>query len=253
MKPTTDDILAPSSVIAAAERVECRLNEAEAASITRHALMMLDANKYVNLTRITEPEAVLRLHIMDSLAWLQHVAPVHGPLVDIGSGAGYPGVPLAIALGIHTVLCESVQKKAKYLRDVLLEIDCSAEVYAGRAEELAVERGPFAETVVARAVAPVASLVELAAPLLMVGGRLIALKGALTGGEVELGKRAAEFCGLELAGASSYVLPGGDEMRATVEFVKARGPRIKLPRQPGKAQREPLGGRQEKNMADREE
>ncbi|MDO8880428.1 MAG: 16S rRNA (guanine(527)-N(7))-methyltransferase RsmG [Coriobacteriia bacterium] len=241
VKPTTNDIIAPDSVIAVAELVGCTLSEADAASIARHALMMLDANRLMNLTRITEPNAVLRLHIMDSLAWLQHVAAVRGPLVDIGSGAGYPGVPLAVALGLRTVLCESVQKKAKYLRDVLLEIECSAEAYAGRAEELAGERGSFAETVVARAVAPVASLVELAAPVLKVGGRLIALKGTPTSDEIELGRRAAEVCGLELVRESPYVLPGGDEARVAVEFVKARAARVKLPRQPGKAQREPLG------------
>lgn len=253
VKPTADDILAPSSVVAAIGDVGCRLNEAQAASVTRHALMMLDANKHVNLTRITSPEAVLRLHIVDSLAWLQHVAAVRGPLVDIGSGAGYPGVPLAVVLGLRTVLCESVQKKANFLRSVLSEIDCGAEVYAGRAEDLAAERGAFAQTVVARAVAPVASLVELAAPLLGAGGRLIALKGAPTTEEIARGRSAAEVCGLELSGARSYALPGGEEMRTAVEFVKTRAPRIKLPRQPGKAQREPLGGDPGPSMADRRE
>lgn len=241
VKHGTDHALSPEAIVEAASAVGYSLGTSQAVAIAVHAQLMLDANQHINLTRITEPSAVLRLHIVDSLAWLPTIAGLHGPLVDIGSGAGYPGVPLAVALGLRVVLCESIQKKADFLRRVVAEIGLDAEVFAGRAESLAMDRGEFAGTVVARAVAPVASLVELAAPLLSVGGRLIALKGALRDQEIEQGQSAARICGLEAGSVARYRLPDGDEMRTVVEFVKIGRARIRLPRQLGKAQREPLG------------
>lgn len=210
-------------------------------SIALHAREVLRANQTMNLTRITLEAHVLRLHIVDSLAWTPGANEVRGPVVDIGSGAGYPGIPLGVALSVPVLLCESVRKKAGFLSEVTRLIGFDGEVYPGRAEALARDRGEFAQMVVARAVAQMASLIELASPLLVTGGRLVCLKGRIDAAEMQGALSAAGLCGMTPVDTRQYALPGGNEARVVVEFVKTHKPSIALPRREGSAQRSPLG------------
>ena len=209
--------------------------------LVRHAASVLAANTVLNLTRILEPTDVLWLQIVDSLAYLPLVGELEGPLVDIGSGGGYPGIPLAIATGLDVTLCDATGKKARFLAAVAEEIVPRASVYGGRAEDLARERPVEFRTAVARAVASSAALVELAAPLLQVGGRLLALKGALGTTELSDGDRAAALCGMHRTGLWRYELPHRGERRCVVAYERVAGTTVKLPRRPGQAQQRPLG------------
>lgn len=231
--------LCPANVADAVRSVGVAVTLAQADLLLRHAELVLEANQYMNLTRITAAQAVLSLHIVDSLAFLPHVEPLTGRVVDIGSGAGYPGVPLAI-LGSEMILCESVKKKAAFLESASAALGLGATVRPLRAEELAGVSPGSANTVIARAVSATGALLELAAPLLQAAGRLIALKGTPDDEELERAARVAKLCGMTESTRASYVLPTG-EQRTVLVFEKSGEPLLPLPRRPGAAQREPLG------------
>lgn len=228
----------PDAVTASLGRIGITVSPLQAGMLAAHANLVLEANEQLNLTRITEPRAVLALHIVDSLAFLPLAGPLTGRIVDIGSGAGFPGIPLAI-LGYDVVLCESVRKKAAFLESTVEALELPIRVAPLRAEEMAASEPASAEVVIARAVSSLAALVELAAPLLRKGGRLLALKGSPAEAEIEEAQLAAGICGLEAAAGCSYELPTG-EARSLFIYTKIAQPRLKLPRRPGMAQRHPL-------------
>lgn len=231
--------LSPGCVREACARADVTVSSEQAEALVKHAGLVLEANTRMNLTRITTTEEVISLHVVDSVAFLPLVAPLVGRVVDIGAGAGYPGIPLAI-VGADVTLCESVKKKAAFLESAVDEIGLSCVVEPVRAEELATARPASADVVVARAVSSIAALVELAAPLLRSGGRLIALKGVPNDDERARGIAASAMCGLSEQSFIRYGLPSG-ECRTVVVFEKTGRPRISLPRRPGTAQRQPLG------------
>lgn len=216
-----------------------------AALMVDYLARMLEANKSLNLTRISEARHALRLHVLDSLMALPELleAPA-GRFLDLGSGGGFPGVPLAIASGRSAVLLDSVGKKALAVAEIFGEMQVPSELLSttvGRAEEYAVTEGGAFTAVVARAVAPLASLVELASPFLIKGGRLIALKGCPERAERESGAAAARLAGMQEASWREALLPCGGERRTIVRYTKVGRPKVELPRRVGMAQHSPLG------------
>ncbi len=175
------------------------LDDVARAALATQARLLLAWNAAINLTSITEPALVAVRHVVDSLSAVPLLA-ARGPagrICDIGSGAGYPGIPLAIALpDSQVVLIESTAKKARFL-DAVIAVAGLLErvtVHAERAEAVAadVRRGivaPF-DVVTARAVGDLAELVELAFPLLRIGGVLIAWKRGEIAAEVSIAARA---------------------------------------------------------------
>lgn len=210
----------------------------------RYLAGVLDANRTINLTRIVDPWAAVHLHLLDSLAAMSEVesAP-EGRVLDLGTGGGFPGVPLAIATGRRFTLLDSVAKKGAAIQRVLSEVGVDASIVrveSGRAEELAARSpGAFA-AVVARAVAPLPSLVELAAPLLVPQGLLIALKGCPEISERESGAAVGRIVGMSEHAWRVFCLPGGGEDRTIVTYVKDGSSKVRLPRRTGLAQRSPL-------------
>ena len=209
----------------------------------------------MNLTAIREPAAVARDHLVDSLT---AVALLRDPgvrrILDLGSGGGVPGIPLAIALPeVRVVLVESIAKKAAFLRTAVTAVGLAGrvEVAAERAEALAApgrEREAF-DAVTVRAVAALAELVELGVPLLRVGGRLIAWKreppsSAIDAGrqpleaELSAGRNAARAIGAELA-VVPVTVPGLEQHRLVV-VTKRRPTAARLPRPPVERGARPL-------------
>jgi len=217
--------------------------EAAFGPVVDHVLWVLSENERLNLTAIREPFEALRLHAVDSLVALHEVdmAPL-GSLVDIGTGAGFPGLPLAIASGRTTVLVDSVQKKSKAVQAYVVDAGLYPQVsaIASRAEDLGRERpGEFA-VVTLRAVSELPAIVELSSPLLGDSGILVALKARIEQAELDRGRRVGEMVGLEFAGARSVALPGGGETRTIVQFRRVGASSISLPRRIGMAQKRPL-------------
>ena len=209
-----------------------------------YVALLLEANARLNLTRVVEPAAVARLHLLDALValpMLDAAAPVRA--LDLGSGGGVPGLVLAIARpDIGWSLLDAVRKKADALRTFAAALQlANVEVIADRAELLG--RGPARETfdvVTARACAALPALVELALPLLRVGGTLVAWKGPIGDEELAAGGRVAALLGgaepiVEAAGVPAL----GDHRFVLVSKVEPTPDRY--PRRPGQPVRRPLG------------
>lgn len=205
-----------------------------------HAIM--DVNKTMNLTRILSEEGGIVLHLEDSLTGLPFVneAP-EGLYGDLGTGGGFPGIPLCIMTGRQTLLVDSVKKKVAALANVAEEIGIGDRVgvYDGRIEDLAIERKGNFSVLTARALSSLPSLMELATPLLKKHGRLVCYKAQPSEEEVENALGIQELLGLRLERDQTFCLSDGSTRRIFV-FEKTRAPRVKLPRRVGLAQKDPL-------------
>ena len=207
-----------------------------------HLSLVIEANKTTNITRIDTWDSGWLLHVEDSLVGVDEVssAPT-GALADLGSGAGFPGIPLAIITGRDVTLVESVGKKASLLAEfsTALGIENQVQVYSGRAEQLASEQpGGFA-VVTARALSSLPSLMELASPLLMQGGNLVCYKSSDIDEELAAALPIQEKLAMYYIGKRDVVLSDGETRRSIVVFKKEGQPLVKLPRREGQAQRKP--------------
>jgi 16S rRNA (guanine527-N7)-methyltransferase len=227
----------------AGESAGVALDEGQAAALGLHLEMVLSERLTVNLVAESTVDDALRLHVVDSLLARDMLSGCSG-LIDIGSGAGFPGIPLGVALRVPTVLVESRHKKAAFLGRVaqaLSESGFSIEVECERAEDPdLISRRCGVDAVVARAVSGLPTLVELAAPLLSSGGAFVAHKGLPSEEELERGNEVARIVGMSEAEVFESELPGGDESRCLVRYVKQRDSQIDLPRRKGRASKSPL-------------
>lgn len=211
--------------------------------IVKHLELVIEANKVVNLTRIESIEEGLVLHVEDSLSALDELkcAP-KGRYADIGSGGGYPGIPLSIATGRETVLIDSRQKKMKIVESILekIGIEKQVKVFAGRAELYARNNSSCFSVITARALAKLSVIMELASPLLVDGGHLVCYKSQIETEEENAAHRAQSLTGMKKISDRSFVLDNEYERRIVV-FEKQGKSKLKLPRLEGEAQRKPLG------------
>jgi 16S rRNA (guanine527-N7)-methyltransferase len=210
--------------------------------LAAHLEMVLEANKTFNLTAIRDPESAVLLHVVDSLLGLPEIeVSPPGPLVDLGSGAGFPGIPLGIVTGRRVFLVESVGKKAWFLEDASTRLRLDAEVVNMRAEAYASQHPGVFCVVVARALASLPVLVELAAPLLAEGGHFVAYKGEPDSDEIARGDRVAELVGLTRVSRREVVLEEAQRARRTLlVYRRVRKSGVRLPRRTGLAQNQPI-------------
>lgn len=204
---------------------------------------VLEANKITNVTRITDADAARILHIEDSLVGLPEVqAAPEGLLGDLGSGGGFPGVPLALATGRPTVLVDSVGKKMALVHSLLEEIglDGQIETSSERIEDLGRFRSGEFSVVTARALSKLVSLLELAAPLLKMGGRLVCYKAKVSEEELDDALKIEGLVGMKLISRRETLLSDGETTRTILVFEKVSQPKLKLPRRVGLAQKQPL-------------
>jgi 16S rRNA (guanine527-N7)-methyltransferase len=231
-----------SEVIRSAVGIGIELSPDQARTIARHLALVLEANEHMNLTAIREPAEALRLHVCDSLLALPELLECpEGPCVDLGSGAGFPGIPLAVVSGRRFVLCESIKRKALFLDTVVddLGLGYHVAVDSRRAEDLSKTDRERFTCVVARAVAPLSALVELASPLLAEGGRLVALKSR-SSDEIADADRTARVVGMKYRSTREVLLPGGGELRSLIVYEREGVASVTLPRRTGMAQKRPV-------------
>jgi len=224
----------------AAESGGMNLTAESARLLLSHTEMVYRTNEHTNLTRVPVDEAIAA-HILDSLSGLAEMASApQGPWLDIGSGAGYPGIPLAIVSGRHVDLLESVGRKAQFLERVVCELCLDATVRGCRAEDAATETPQHYAAVSARAVSELPALVELASPLLMTGGRLVCWKGEPSLEEIERGDRVASRTAMRRVALEGIEVAGLEARRTLVVYERTSGSSLKLPRRVGLAQSKPL-------------
>ncbi|MBC2887976.1 16S rRNA (guanine(527)-N(7))-methyltransferase RsmG [Gordonibacter massiliensis (ex Traore et al. 2017)] len=213
------------------------------ALIDHYLLKILEANETTNLTRISSLEEARKLHIEDSLAGLQELqqAP-KGLYGDLGTGGGFPGVPLAIESGRKTMLVDSVRKKMAIVESILSDmgLNDSISTYSGRIEDLANEHPQSFTALTARALSKLSVLMELASPLLSKNGLLICYKANVQDEEWDHALSLQDKLGLSLFSDRTLTLSDGETLRRIICFEKIGNPKMKLPRRVGLAQKKPL-------------
>lgn len=215
------------------------LREDQIDRLCRFGALLLKQNQVMNLTAITEPTAVARLHFLDSLALLREEALAGKTLIDIGCGAGFPGVPLAIAEPtLHVTLLDSLQKRVNWLKTILPELGVDATCVAARAEEYVAEHREAYDVATSRAVARLNILSELCLPYVKVGGKFLALKGAMAQAEADEAKTAIEALGGRLSEIREY--PVGEATHRIVVVEKVRPTPKAYPRKFAKIKQQPL-------------
>ncbi len=216
-----------------------------------HDLLLLIRDDPRAATSVRVPQDAVHVHFADSLCALRFLDPPGASrrdrpvrAVDVGSGAGFPGLPLALARpALQVDLLEATRRKCEFLEVATRELDvANARVVNGRAEEWAADEGRERyDVVLARAVAPLATLVEYAAPLLSPGGRLVAWKGVRDPGEEAAGERAAEEIGLQMTQIERVEPYPGSRSHNLHLYEKSRPTPARFPRRPGAARKSPIG------------
>jgi 16S rRNA (guanine527-N7)-methyltransferase len=211
--------------------------------LLKHLQAVIRSNNNQNLTRIDTVQSGALLHIEDSLAAVPEILEAkEGVLLDIGSGAGYPGIPLAVATKRKAVLVESNKNKAMFLEACIKECGLDEEVAVCnmRVEDYAKEAGEIAAIVTSRAVAETAVLLEYAAPILCIGGIVIAYKAQPGDAELANAATVAELLGFTQPTIKSFYLSDKITKRQLLIFVKTATAKIDLPRRAGMARKRPL-------------
>lgn len=204
--------------------------------------MLLEKNQVMNLTAITDPRDVAVLHLLDSLT-LTGLAGLEGrTVVDVGTGAGFPGVPLAIARpSARVTLLDSLGKRVDFLQESCraLGLD-NVECVHGRAEEFAGERRETFDLAVSRAVAALPVLCELCLPLVKVGGAFWAMKSVDTEEEISASRTAVKVLGGRIQAVSDYTIPTTEVVHRVVCIQKTAPTPKKYPRRFALIKKQPL-------------
>lgn len=212
--------------------------------LDRFSQYLLEKNKFINLTAIREPEGVARLHILDCAALLQFCDLENKSLIDVGTGAGFPGMVLKMLVpSLEVTLLDSLNKRLNWLAEIcgVLGLQEIRTVHA-RAEEQALAKG-FRESfdfAAARAVADLRLLCELCLPYVKVGGQFLAMKSTNSGQELEDAAHAIKLLGGHISDIRDYRLPG-TEITHRLIVIEKQVPTLKgYPRRWTKIQKEPL-------------
>lgn len=200
---------------------------------------VVEQNRVMNLTAITAPDQVAKLHLLDSLSVLRTADLREKRLIDVGCGAGFPGVPLKIACPeVRLTLLDSLGKRMAWLERILPELGVEAECVTARAEELAPKRREQYDYATSRAVARLDILLELTAPFVKVGGAVLAMKGAAAREELEQARNAIAKLGLKLETVADLPIDGTAHSVIVLRKVKPTPPQY--PRPYAKIKKSPL-------------
>ena len=215
------------------------LTEDQLDTFERFGKLLLEKNQVMNLTAITEPEKVAELHFFDSLALLNAASFQGKRVIDVGCGAGFPGVPLKIAEpSIELTLLDSLGKRTDWLRQILPELGLDASVVTARAEEFVSTCRERFDLAVSRAVARLNVLCELCLPYVQVGGCFLAMKGQLADVELEEAKKAISILGGTVERVYAYDVENA--VHRAVVIRKEKPTPAKYPRAFAKIKKAPL-------------
>ena len=200
---------------------------------------VVEQNKVMNLTAITEPDQVAKLHLLDSLTLLTLADLTGKKVIDIGCGAGFPGVPVQIACPeAQVTLLDSLGKRMAWLEKILPELGVNATCITARAEEAVTDRRESYDIATSRAVARLNILLELTAPYVKVGGKVLAMKGTAAMEELEEAKSAIKKLGLQLETVKEFPVDGTAHTVIVLKKVAPTPP--KYPRRYAKIKQTPL-------------
>ena len=211
-------------------------------SLLRYGHLLMETNKVMNLTAITDPADIAALHFLDSAALLTLEDFRDKTVVDVGTGAGFPGLPLKILEPtIHLTLLDSLGKRVQFLERVCQELGLAdVACIHGRAEEFAAAHLESFDLAVSRAVAALPVLCELCLPLVRPGGKFLAMKSVDSDQELESARHAIEILGGAVSGVRDYAIPGTEVRHRLILVKKVKKTPEKYPRMFAKIKKNPL-------------
>ncbi len=232
-----------NKLIAAAEAFELTVTPEQAAQFAAYADELTEWNKVMNLTAITDPDEMIVKHFLDSLLLFRACSlPENASLIDVGTGAGFPGLPAKIYRpDLRVTLLDSLQKRLNFLEAVCGKTSVEAKRVHARAEDAGREpalRESY-DAACARAVAALPVLCEYCLPFVRVGGCFIAMKGPGLEEELQAAGRAIKTLGGKLESTAAFTLPDGSERRIAVIRKTAPTPKA-YPRPAAKIKKSPL-------------
>ena len=199
---------------------------------------LLEVNSCTNLTTITDPSEIKVKHFDDSLSIIDYISE-DSKVLDVGSGAGFPGIPLRIEKNFDLTLIDSVNKKVRFMNEVIekLELKNTRAIHT-RAEDFAKEKRGKYDVVISRAVANMSTLSELCIPFLKVDGLFIAMKGPKADEELEQAGNALKVLGGEIIKLDRFDLAGNERVNVIVR--KIHPTKVKYPRGKNLPKKNPL-------------
>ena len=221
---------------------ELGLDERRAETLERFSSLLLEKNKVMNLTAITEPGAVAQLHLLDSAALTKFVDLSGKRVIDVGTGAGFPGMPLRILKDdFDLTLLDSLGKRVNWLAEVCDELQLKrVQCVHARAEEFAAQHREAYDLAVSRAVAQLNMLAELCLPLVRVGGQFAAMKSVDTEDEIDAAKSAIKALGGRIIRVADYTIPTSDVVHRLVIVEKVSPTPRAYPRAFARIKKSPL-------------
>lgn len=229
------------------EELNITLTDEQIEQFLQYYEMLVEKNKVMNLTGITEYEEVIQKHFLDSLSLIRVIPDIASQkltVIDLGTGAGFPGIPLKIAFPeLEITLMDSLNKRILFLQEVIDALGLKkVSAVHGRAEEMAsnaTHRQQY-DLCVSRAVSNLAVLTEYCLPFVKKGGLFVSYKSADSDAEIQEGKKAISILGGKLTSVDKFQLPDSDLRRALVCIKKAKDTPKKYPRKAGTPAKLPL-------------
>ena len=227
------------TLLAGLPELGLELTEKTAEKLCQFGEAVVKQNEVMNLTAITEPSQVAKLHLLDSLTVAKTVDLKGKRVIDVGCGTGFPGVPVQIACPEAKVtLLDSLGKRMAWLEQILPQLGVNAQCVTARAEEYAAKHRESYDYATSRAVARLNILLELTAPFVKVGGAVLAMKDAAAREELEEAKNAITKLGLKLETVADYPMDGTAHTVLVLRKVKPTPPQY--PRRFAKIKQSPL-------------
>lgn len=226
-----------------AQKIDINLTNKQLNEFYTYMNLLIEWNKNINLTAITEPEEIIKKHFIDSLTISKNIQK-DSSIIDVGTGAGFPGIPLKIVReDINVVLLDALNKRLNFLNEVIKENKLeNIETVHFRAEEIGKNKKYREKYDIAtsRAVAQLNILVEYLLPLVKVGGKCICMKGSNVEEELKNSKKAITLLGGEIEKIEEFILPDSDIKRNVIIIKKVNSTPAKYPRKPGTPAKEPI-------------